>query len=75
VELRVLAITPFGTSIEFAIMPLRITVAMAQPERHISTVPTSLLAMSGPTWWCATAMPALLPPELLNCRAEPAPLR
>ena len=62
VELRVIAITPFVTSIEFAIMPLRITVAMAQPGRHLSTVPTSLLAVSGPTWWCATAMPVFPSP-------------
>jgi hypothetical protein len=58
VELRALAIT----SIEFAITPLRITVAMAQPGRHLSTVPTSLLAVSGPTWRGATAMPAFPSP-------------
>ena len=58
VELRAVAITP----LEFPIAPLRITVAMAQPGRHLSTVPTSLLAVSGPTRWCATTMPAFLSP-------------
>ena len=58
VELRALAITP----LEFPITPLRITVAMAQPRRHLPTVPTSLLALSGPTRWCANAIPALPSP-------------
>jgi hypothetical protein len=35
---------------------------MAQPGRYLSTVPTSLLAVSGPTWWCAAAMPAFPSP-------------
>ena len=35
---------------------------MAQPGRHLSTVPTSLLAVSGPTWRCATAMPVFPSP-------------
>ena len=70
VELRALAITP----LEFPITPLRITVAMAQPGRHLPTVPTSLLALSGPTGGVLTLFQPSLPPEPLNCRTEPPPL-
>jgi hypothetical protein len=40
--------TSLVISIEFAITPLRIMVAMAQSRRHLSTVPASLLALSDP---------------------------
>ena len=61
-ELRALAITPLVTSVEFPIMPIRITVAVAQSGRHLSAVPAPLLAVSGPTGWCAAAMPAFPSP-------------
>ena len=46
------------TSIELPITPLRIAAMMAQSRRHLSTVPAPLLAVCGPTRWCATGMPA-----------------
>ena len=50
------------TSVEFPITPIRITVAVAQSGWHLSAVPAPLLAVSGPTGWCAAAVPAFPSP-------------